>query len=58
MFLHHVMNVLNNIEKTVIIYRYYREKTQTQVAQLLKTTQTQISRIEKKALLKMRNCSQ
>ena len=46
---------LNEQEKKIIIYRYYREMTQTQIANLLGTSQVQISRIEKRALSKMRS---
>lgn len=46
---------LDEQEKKVIIYRYFREKTQAQVANLLETSQVQISRIEKRALNKMQH---
>lgn len=46
---------LDEQEKKVIIYRYYREKTQAQIARLLETSQVQISRIEKRALNKMQH---
>ena len=41
---------LNDREKQVILLRYYRNKTQTEIAEILGTSQVQISRIEKKAL--------
>lgn len=47
------VKVLDEKEKEVIILRYYKEMTQTQIAKILKTSQVQISRIEKKALKKM-----
>lgn len=45
---------LNERERKVIVYRYYKDMTQENVAKMLGTSQVQISRIEKKALLKMR----
>ncbi len=52
--LSNLINELENREKQIIILRYYREKTQTEVAKILGVTQVQISRIEKKILTKMR----
>ena len=45
---------LSEKEKQVILLRYYRGKTQTQVAERLGTSQVQVSRIEKKALMIMK----
>lgn len=45
---------LDERERKVIVYRYYKDMTQGNVAKMLGTSQVQISRIEKKALLKMR----
>lgn len=50
-----VLKVLDENERKVIIYRYYREMTQSQIAELIGTSQVQVSRIEKKALAKMQN---
>lgn len=41
-------------EKEVILLRYYKNKTQTEVAKILGTTQVQISRIEKRVLENMK----
>lgn len=49
-----LLNKLNEKEKDVIICRYYKDMTQSSIAKMYKTSQVQISRIEKKALLKMR----
>ena len=38
----------------IIVLRYFKDKTQVQVAKLLGISQVQVSRIEKKVLLKMR----
>lgn len=48
-----VLNLLDETEKKIILFRYYREMTQSQIAELLGTSQVQISRIEKRALKKM-----
>ena len=45
---------LNEREQKIIILRYYKEKTQTEVAKILGITQVQVSRLEKKILLNMR----
>lgn len=49
-----LLDGLNEKEKNVIICRYYKDMTQESIAKLYKTSQVQISRIEKRALLKMR----
>ena len=41
-------------EKTVIILRYYRDKTQSEIASVLGVSQVQVSRIETKVLNMMR----
>ncbi len=45
-------------EQTILHLRYFKEKTQTQIAELLGISQVQVSRIEKKLLLKMREMLQ
>ena len=42
------------MNKEVILLRYYKEKTQAQIAKILGISQVQVSRIEKKVLQKMR----
>ena len=49
-----LLNVLNEKEKKIIIYRYYKEMTQCKIAEMCGTSQVQVSRIEKKALSKMK----
>jgi len=41
---------LNPQEKQIILLRYYKEKTQTEVAKILGISQVQVSRIEKRTL--------
>ena len=52
-----INSMLENLEekeRDVIIYRYYKDMTQSTVAKIYGTSQVQVSRIEKKALSKMR----
>lgn len=52
--LNNLINNLKDKEKQIILLRYYRDKTQTEVAKMLGVTQVQISRIEKKILTNMK----
>ena len=45
---------LNDREKQVILLRYFRGKTQTEVANIIGVNQVQVSRIERKVLQEMR----
>lgn len=49
-----IIENLNLREKTIIKLRYFKEKTQNQVAKLLGISQVQVSRIEKKILEEMK----
>ena len=49
-----LINGLENREKQVILLRFYKEKTQSQVAKILGITQVQVSRIERKILNNMK----
>lgn len=49
-----LINSLDKREREIILLRYYKEKTQTEVAKILGITQVQVSRIEKKILNSMR----
>ena len=52
-----VMNLLgdlNDREKQIILLRYFRGKTQSEVAKIIGVNQVQISRIERKVLENMR----
>ncbi len=42
-------------ERQIIVMRYFKDQTQSQVAQMLGISQVQVSRIEKKVLYKMRD---
>ncbi len=54
MALSKVMESLTERERTIIIRRYYEEKTQTEIAKELGVSQVQVSRLEKKILCNMR----
>ncbi len=45
-----LINSLEKRDKEVILLRYYKEKTQSQVAKILGVTQVQVSRIERRIL--------
>ncbi len=52
--LNEMISKLNSKEKQIILLRYYRDKTQQEVAKIIGVSQVQISRIEKKILNKMK----
>jgi RNA polymerase sporulation-specific sigma factor len=52
--LNDLLSRLDKRERTIIILRYFRDKTQSEIAELLNISQVQVSRIEKKVLMKMR----
>lgn len=45
----------NVTEKNVIVYRYFRDKTQSETARILGLSQVQVSRMEKRAITRLRN---
>lgn len=49
------LSKLEKTERQIIILRYYKDMTQTKVAELLNMTQVQVSRQERKILQKIRN---
>lgn len=55
MMLKELMDNLKPREKELIILRYFKDKTQMEVAKVLGISQVQVSRMEKKILLKMRS---
>jgi len=54
MSLKDLISKLDNKDKEIIVLRYYKEKTQTQVAKILGISQVQVSRAEKKILNSMK----
>ena len=49
-----LIDELNNQEQEIVILRYYKGKTQTEVAKKLGISQVQVSRIEKRILYSMK----
>lgn len=49
-----MMNTLSDNEKKLISMRYFMDKTQKEIAAEFKTSQVQISRMEKKIIMKLR----
>lgn len=49
-----LINGLDKKEKEVILLRFYKDKTQSQVAKIMGITQVQVSRIERKILQNMK----
>lgn len=49
-----VIGQLGARERQIIIFRYFKNKTQTQVAKMLGISQVQVSRLEKKTLMLLR----
>lgn len=49
-----VLSGLNERERKIMVLRFYRDKTQTEVAQTLGVSQVQVSRLESKIIEKMR----
>lgn len=54
MLVEQIINELNEIEKEIIIMRYFQDKTQTEIAKILGISQVQVSRMEKKILFSLR----
>ena len=53
--LNEMVNSLKERDKKIIVLRFYKEKTQTQVAKILGISQVQVSRIEKRILKDLKN---
>ena len=50
-----LIDTLGTRERQIIVLRYFREKTQVQIAEMLGISQVQVSRIEKKILQELRD---
>jgi len=50
-----ILNQLKPRDKQIMIMRYFKDKTQTEIANMLGISQVQVSRIEKKVLENMKN---
>ena len=49
-----VLSTLNERDKKIILLRYYRQKSQTEISKLLGISQVQVSRLEKRILEEMK----
>ena len=49
------LKVLEDKDRKLIMLRYFRDKTQSEVAQILNVSQVQVSRLENKILTKIKN---
>lgn len=49
-----LLSKINEREREIVLLRYFKGKTQSEIAEKFGVSQVQISRIEKKALIKMR----
>ena len=50
-----LLDTLEEKERNIIILRYYKNKTQSDIAKEIGITQVQVSRLEKKILNKLKN---
>lgn len=58
MLLEQLLGELEETEKELIELRYFKEMTQTQIAEILGVSQVQVSRMEKRILLQMKRASE
>ena len=54
MVVNQLINELHDRDKEIILLRFFKEKTQTEVAKILGISQVQVSRIERKILNEMK----
>ena len=54
MVVNQLINELEDRDKEIILLRFFKEKTQTEVAKILGISQVQVSRIERKILNNMK----
>lgn len=57
MYLKEMLGKLSEREYTIIVMRYFRDKTQSEIAKMIGVSQVQVSRIEKRALERIRENS-
>ncbi len=57
MLLKQLLEELPEQERTLIRLRYYEDRTQTQIAKEMGISQVQVSRLEKRILIRMRECA-
>lgn len=54
LFLQQLLNSLDERDKQLILLRYFENKTQTEVAEILRISQVQVSRLEKRILSRLK----
>ena len=50
-----ILNKLEKRERQIIVLRYFEDKTQSEIGDILNISQVQVSRIEKKVLSKLKS---
>ena len=55
LILDEAFKILDQTEKEIMVNRYYKSLTQSKTAEILNMTQVQVSRAEKKILLKLKD---
>ena len=55
LMLKEVLGKLEKRERQIIMLRYFEDRTQSEIGELLNISQVQVSRIEKKVLLKLKS---
>ena len=53
-YVKNLLNYLNERERKIIVLRYFRDKTQGEVAKILGVSQVQVSRLESKILSRLK----
>ena len=54
LLIHSALEKMDEQQKQIILLRFFSDKTQTQTAKILNITQVQVSRYEKRALIRLR----
>ena len=55
LLLKQILNKLEKRERQIIVLRYFEDKTQSEIGDILNISQVQVSRIEKKVLSKLKS---
>ena len=55
LLLKQILNKLEKRERQIIVHRYFEDKTQSEIGDILNISQVQVSRIEKKVLSKLKS---
>lgn len=53
-FIKQMLETLDEDERKIIVLRYFQNKTQSEIAKMMGTTQVQVSRVEKKILTRLK----